>query len=394
MRRNASLVVLAVVGALVAALVVWDQRRPTTDEQKRDLERLLPGFDRAGATEIEIDRRGTVTRLRHEASGWWLVGPPRRRADDTAVDSLLAAIEYGRVDRRVSDLRVEPRVVVRVEGHTLAIGGDSPGRGVYVARDGEPGALVVEHRLVEVADLDPRLWMSMRLVLADPATARSIATGAWTLERKAGWRVTRPYDERANDAAVDALVQSLERMRAVEVRDHVANADQPLSLDGALQARLGGACAERADGASLCFRDGDFNAVRAPVEHYYERRLFPLRADDLVAVEVGPLQLRREAGAWRVIAPLSAVGPARDEAVRGFVAPLLAAEARSFSVAPPAGGTRIRLATRDDEVVAVVAGTHARRAGDTLTLELAVPPDVALDVARLRDARDLGTSAF
>jgi uncharacterized protein DUF4340 len=399
-KRGRSLVILAGLAALVGLLVWWDQRRPSTDERQRERQQLLPGFDRARATEIEIDRRGAVTRLRHEASGWWLVGPPRRRADDAAVESLLAALEYGSVERRVAGMHVDPRVTVRVAGHTLRIGGDSPTRGVYVQRDDEPDAVVADHRLVETADLDPRLWMSLRLTLRDPNEARSITLGDVTLSREHGWRITRPVDAgaRANDAAVDALVQSLVRSRGevAEPQGTIGSAGFAVALDGEKQVTLWGAGehAIRADGATLRFRKTDLNAVYAPIEHYYERRLFPLRADDLVAVDVGPLQLRREAGAWRVIAPLSAVGPARDEAVRAFVEPLLAAQARDFTPAPPAAGTRVRLATRDDEVVATIDGTRARRSGDAVTLELGTPPDVALDVKRLRGPADLGTTSF
>jgi hypothetical protein len=128
----------------------------------------------------------------------------------------------------------------------------------------------------------------------------------------------------------------------------------------------------------------------APPATYYERRLFPMRLDDIVAADLGPLQLRREAGAWRVIAPLAAAGPARDEAVRAALEPLLAAEGRSFTTAPLAGaGTRLRLATRDDDVTVAVDGARARRAGETVTLELASSPSLSFDAGRLRAPADL-----
>jgi len=394
-KRQGSLVALGVAAAVVAALVWLDQRRPSTEESKRERQHIIPGFDRARATELEIDRRGVTTKLRHEASGWWLVGPPRRRADDTAVESLLSVLEYGEVDRRIRDVDATlrkklgldpPRDIVRVEGHTLRIGGDDPSHGVYVARDDEPGAVVAEHRLVETADLDPRLWMSMRVTLRDPSEAKKIATSGWTLERAAGWRVTQPAIARAADAKVDALVQSLERTRAVAENPARPPIDggTTLALDGEPQARIAGDAVDRADGARLTVRATDLNLVVAPPATYYERRLFPLRLDDLVAIDVGPLRLRRDAGAWRIVAPSDAARPVDDAKVRAFVEPLLAAEARSFSTAPPpvastAGAhvTRVRLATRDDEVTAAVDGARAVRANETVTLELAAPLQLA-----------------
>ncbi|MCA1665300.1 MAG: DUF4340 domain-containing protein [Myxococcales bacterium] len=399
MKRQGSLVALAVVAVVVAALLWLDARRPSTDETVRERRHLLVGFDRARATELEIERRGVVTKLRHEASGWWLVasvdGRPRRRADDSAVDSLLSVLEYGEIDRRIRDVDASlrkklgldpPRVVVRVAGHTLRIGGDDPSHGVYVARDDDPGAFVAEHRLVETADLDPRLWLSMRVTLRDPSEAKTIATNGWTFERAAGWRVTQPAIARAADAKVDALVQALERTRAVAeapARPPVVGGTT-LALDGEPQARIAGDAVDRADGARLTIRASDLNLLAAPAATYYERRLFPLRLDDLVAVDVGPLRLRRDAGAWRIVAPAAAVRAVDDAKVRGFVEPLLAAQARSFSTAPQsvasttgAHAIRVRLATRDEEVTAAVDGARAVRANETVTLELAAPLELS-----------------
>lgn len=386
MKRQGSLIALGVVAAGVAALVWLDQRRPSTEESQRERQHIVPNFDRARATELELDRRGATTKLRHEASGWWLVGPPRRRADDTAVESLLAVLEYGTIDRRIATVDASlrnklgldaPRVVVRVQGHTLRIGGDDPSHGVYVARDDEPAALVAEHRLVETADLDPRLWMSMRPTVRDPSEAKSIGNGTWLLAHERGWLVQRPGVARADDAKVDALVQALGRARATAEDPSRPPVDggAPLSLDGEPQARIDGARVDRADGARLTFRPTDLNLAVAPPELYYERRLFPLRLDDLVAVDVGPLKLRRDAGVWRVIAPTA--HPVDDAKVRAFLEPLLAAEARRFSTAPLSQVTRVRLATRDDDITAAVDGARATRANETITLELAAPLDLA-----------------
>ncbi|HWE31424.1 MAG TPA: hypothetical protein VHB97_25640, partial [Polyangia bacterium] len=212
----------------------------------------------------------------------------------------------------------------------------------------------------------------------DPADAKKIATSAWTLERGQGWRVIAPATARASDAKVDALVQSLERTRAVADDPNRPPVDggMPLVLDGEPQARIADDKVDRADGARLTFRKTDLNLLFAPVTSYYERRLFPLGLDDLVAVDIGPLKLRRESGAWRAIAPTARA--VDDEKLRAFLEPLLAADARSFSPAPlGAAATRVRLATRDEEIVATVDGARARRAGETLTIELAAPLQLA-----------------
>jgi hypothetical protein len=174
-----------------------------------------------------------------------------------------------------------------------------------------------------------------------------------------------------------------------------------LSLDGVIQSRLVGDCPDsvnqllvvRVDGAWLCFRATDLNLLRAPPTTFYQRRLFPMRLDDITGADLGPLRLRREGGMWRITAPTEAVGPARDEAVRAALEPLLAAEARTFATTPLDQGTRVRLTTRDDEVTAVVSGSRARRSTDNVTLELGIAPDVSLDVSRLQQG-DLGATPF
>src|SRR5439155_20451325 len=215
--------------------------------------------------------------------------------------------------------------------------------------------------------------------------AKELATAGWTIARTGGWRVMKPVEARAADAKVDALVQALQRARGTMIDDGCALPDGiPRALDGAPQARVRQELVARGDGACLRFRPSDLNLVGAPAATFYERRLFPMRLDDLVAADIGELSLRRESGAWRITAPLAAAAPASDEAVRAALEPLLAATARSFSPAPPAAGAaRVRLATPDDEALVALDGARARRHGETVTLELDSAPAVALDTAKL-----------
>ncbi len=407
-RPPATLLVLSAVAAVVAALLMWDRGRPASDDLARDRERLLPRFDRAAATELTLTRGGVTTALRHEAGGWYTT-TPHRRADDAAVEALLGALEYGQIERRVAHIDAatraqlgldQPRVVIAVGGHVLRVGGEAPARAVYVQRDDEDDALVADHRLIETADLDPSLWRSLRLTLSEPGDATRVAFGAWAVARHRGWRVTAPVETRADDAKVDALVQSLVRIRAKRVlADDSADATQAatgvaLALEGVVEARLGGACPNapaetevlRSDGARLCFATTDLNLLRAPATSLYQRRLFPLRLDDLVAADVDALSLRRADGRWQIVAPAAAAGPASDDAVRAWLEPLLAAEARAFAAAAPVAGVHVRLATRDDEVSADVARAAARRAGESVTLELTTPLVPTVDPAKLRAA--------
>jgi hypothetical protein len=182
-----------------------------------------------------------------------------------------------------------------------------------------------------------------------------------------------------------------------------------LALDGKEEARVDGACpggagataVMRGDGAVLCVASAGLDTLRAPVTTLYQRRLFPLRLDDVRALDVAAagkvLSLRRDEGVWRIIAPRSEAAPASDDKVRGVVRALVEAEARGFvSAAPREPLVRVRLASADDEV-AVALGTadgmgQARRDGETATLEIdraLVATLAALTPAELRRDGDM-----
>ena len=59
---------------------------------------------------------------------------------------------------------------------------------------------------------------------------KEIATNAWTLAHKSGWRVENPVVARAADAKVDALVQQLERTRAEKIETGTPTRQPPRSL--------------------------------------------------------------------------------------------------------------------------------------------------------------------
>jgi hypothetical protein len=206
---------------------------------------------------------------------------------------------------------------------------------------------------------------------------------------------------RAAGSRVEALLLGLSRARAAREAAGAArvgaNAKKRLELDGREQAQVSdgaGGCGpaerevQRADGATLCFPRGALTDLDAGEGRLRERRLFPLRLDEVRAVDVVEgarrLSLRRESGAWRIIAPADAVGPARDEAVRAWLTPLLEAEARAFAAAAPHAAMRVRVATSDEEIAAEVDSSLARRLGETASLELSTPLRIDIDPAPLR----------
>lgn len=370
---------LAALFVAMGGLVWWDRSRPSTDDAKRARTRLLPGFDSGAADSIAIERGGATIRLRREGNGWWLV-EPHRKAEQTSVDALLGALEFGMLERRVkadAELRdkaglSKPAIVLTVGNSRLAIGADAPGRGVYVGRAGEPEVLVAEHRLKELTDVAAEDWISKRLTVGSSDDAHAIAIGPLTLERGASdWRVTAPEHARASDAAVSSLRKSLAEARAARLIAEGAGTI-PLRLDGRDEAQLGGGCpghagerlVARADGAVLCFDAKTLAALDVKPDALREKRPFPLELDAISVIDAEldgrAISLRRSEGVWRITAPLECAAIADDAAIRDWLKSVLAIEATGFqhAIAKPRG--RLHL----DEIDARLGDTTVQPKGD------------------------------
>jgi hypothetical protein len=371
--------VLVALSVAIGGLLWWDHSRPSTDEAQRAKTRLLPGFDSAAADAIAIERGGAMIRLRREGSGWWLV-EPHRKAEQPSVDALLGALEFGMLERRVkadADLREKagvnrPAVVLTVGKSRLAIGADAPGRGVYVARDGEPELLVAEHRLKELTDVAAEDWISKRLTVDDSDDAHAIAIGGVAIERGASdWRLTAPLHARASEVAVARVRKSLAELRATRFVAEGAGTT-PVRLDGHDEAQLGGDCpghagerlVARADGAALCFEAKSLAALEVKPDLLRERRPFPLELDAISVVDAEldgkSISLRRSEGVWRITAPLESAAVADDAAIRAWLKAVLAIEATGFgsAIAHPRG--RLHL----DQIDARLGDTTVQPKGD------------------------------
>ncbi|HEY7956294.1 MAG TPA: DUF4340 domain-containing protein [Polyangia bacterium] len=380
MRRLRTLFVLAALAAILGALTFFDHRRLSTDERHQARGRLFPGFDRARIDSLRLTRGKSAVELVRKGDAWWIAAPSSL-AEPTAVDAVLGELDFGQVERRISNadpaLREKlglrsPRATLEAGGRTFQIGGDAPdGSTVYVASSKDPDVLVVERRFFDVLDKSAEGWRSLRLTLTEPDQGHALAVGEVALERQgAGWALEKPIAARASTTRVDALLAAIDRARAHSARPGTFSGGEPILIDGVLQARLGGPCAghsdqlevARSDGLILCFASADLAPVRAGASSLRERRLFPLSLDEVDGVDVADesthrtLELRRADAAWRIVAPLESAGPADDGAVRDWLSPLLALTASGHG---PPGKTAITL--------------RLRARGENITVELAPP---------------------
>jgi hypothetical protein len=329
-KRGRALWALGALALVVGALVWWDLTRPAGDP-----DRLVPGLDRARLSTITIVRDGATVKLQRDGAAWKLDGI---RADGDAVDQLLGALEFEKVERRVQrdDALMKqaglasPRLTVEVGRTRLAIGGDAPGgRASYVGRGRE--ILVVDHRLRDVADLPPSKWRLVRPLLSDTGAIQSLAVGDVKIERAGdGWTVDgKPAAPRAVDQLLDAVDRARGELRSPSKKE----AGVAIAVNGVVEARVAGRCDRgpalaRSDGAMLCFDDAALAPLFQPAAKLIEPRLFPLTVDAITDVDLRGgekrLALHRESAMWRIVAPLDAAGPADDASVRAWLDELVA----------------------------------------------------------------------
>jgi hypothetical protein len=305
-------------------LVWWDHAHP------RDPSQIIPGFERAKLSAITIVRDGATVKLTRDGGAWSWDG---LRADGGAVEQLIGALEFEKIERKVGrdpalakQVGLDPsRLTVEAQGKKLALGGDAAGgRTVYALRDGE--LLILDHRLKDLVDVAPEKWRLMRPLLTDTGAIKTLQVGAVKLSHEGDrWLVDGTP---AEPHAVDRLLDAADRARATSITKGSGGAGQEILVNGAVEATVAGACAKgtrilRRDGADLCFDEAALRPLFQTAKQLHEPRLYPLPLDAITDIDLREgekrLQLHRESAMWRIVAPLEAAGPADDPSVRAWL---------------------------------------------------------------------------
>jgi hypothetical protein len=187
-----AVVVLAIVAAVLAAFIVFvDRRHPSGDAEHVTHVRLLPAFNRAAVRRITITRAGSApfTLVRQPPANVpaWHVAPGANRGNDAAVDDLLAALDFADSDRTAE---IDPaaaglappaaRVEIESAGPRLllALGRVEPsGQGVYAQVNDAGPIRVAPKRLLDLADRGSDDFRDRRLF---PVIAPSVDEIAWS----------------------------------------------------------------------------------------------------------------------------------------------------------------------------------------------------------------------
>ncbi|MCE9668242.1 DUF4340 domain-containing protein [Myxococcus stipitatus] len=246
-----------------------DASRPQAVAEKLFEPRTPRGAPAPVFTHITVRAQGDTTELARGPDGkWTLTAPVNARAEDTAVEAILATLESSKsstlVDASPTDAALEkyglktPVFTVTARTHsdlpdaaqavTLHGGVENTFDGsVYVRREGDPRVYAAQGSVRW--SLDRGTFALRAKEFLGGLDAASFATievrlpgQGYTLERVPGdkaWRLVKPVAERADEAKVSALLSDLKDQRALAFPVDSAPVRKKLGLEApAVDARF------------------------------------------------------------------------------------------------------------------------------------------------------------
>ena len=363
MKRYAStLVLLALALGLGAYVALVERKKPSTSSLKEREKRIVRDLDRAAIKTIRLERGAETVVLRKDNDAWRIEKPVEFPANSGAVESLISAVEFLDLQRRIDDAKPaqygldKPRARIEIEGGTavrLRVGGDdATGRSVYLGAEGSGPVWVVERNFFEALSKPVAELRDRRAVFFDRAKLKTLTLARGgvrtTLERNGeAWHVVSEGRVLASADRVAAILAKLDDMKATRiVSEGLAElgkygldpAARSVELDasGVESLLLGNTCGETSGeiyaarkgkaSAILCVKEEDAEALFPHPETLRETRLVGLEADDVrrIVIEAAgkKLALERKGEMWSVTEP--AAEPADEEVVRKWIADLSA----------------------------------------------------------------------
>jgi len=242
-----TLVLMAVVIALIAGVLVIRHREEAESLRERAEQRLLTFGDRE-VEAIVLTVEGVDWRLEPADGLWRVIEPVEDAADPDAVNQLIAAANRVLVTRVIDEPEalsaygLDPAVAtVRFEGvgAVLHLGTVSPtGDGLFARVDGRPGVLVLESTMLTAAALDhpdpqrlrdPQLFGIPRTDVA--GLRASLRTEELRVERRPdGWWIAEPRALPASDEVVEGLLDAFDEATVLEFRDGADGASPELGF--------------------------------------------------------------------------------------------------------------------------------------------------------------------
>jgi len=250
MKFRTTLVLFAILGAVIAFIAFYESKRPGTDEAKEKATEVFD-FRSENVTSLSIVTGSTEIAVRKAGDrGWLLEKPVAWRADTSTVDRILSELEFLRSDGRLTvpggetvDLGSygldSPEMSIgfseRGRDHTLALSPDRGIRGkVYAQIDGTDEVVLLSPKAISAAKAPEKDFRDKTALEFETDTVSRVE-----IERGDGklfcelegdqWYITEPHRLRAARVQVESLINQL---AALKVKDWIDDLPDDLSKYG------------------------------------------------------------------------------------------------------------------------------------------------------------------
>jgi hypothetical protein len=234
--KTKNLVILAaVVIAVLAYILLVERHRPTSDEARREAEKVLRDFEGEEVSSIVIEREGQRVRLEKVNEAWRLREPIDFPADSSVVNSTLGSLANLTADRRLAAEDAEPaeygltepvaEVALQMSDGTsrsIVVGDELPlgsKRGLLI--DGEGDVVIASGWFVSDLEREIDDWRSRAIIdfLEDDIASIDIESGPDSIravQLEDHWQLLRPLEDLADGDHLGSLVSDLRSMRIEE----------------------------------------------------------------------------------------------------------------------------------------------------------------------------------
>jgi len=249
MKTKNLIILAAVVIAVLAYILVVERHRPTSEEARKETEKVLREFDRDEVTGIVIDRDGSRVRLEKVGDDWRLREPLDFPADGSRVSSTLGSVANLTADRRLASDEVDPaeygldepaaELTLRMAdgGERMIVVGDELPLASKRALRVDDGAEIVIASGWFVSDLEREVddWRSRDVIdfLENDVASIDIESGADSIRAvrlEDEWQLLRPLADMADGDHLGSLISDLRSMRIEEFLDDDSDPEE-LGLD-------------------------------------------------------------------------------------------------------------------------------------------------------------------
>ncbi len=237
--KSKNLIILAAIVVLLGAyLFFFERHRPTTDEARRDADKVFRGLEQDDVSGLVVESAEGRVRLEKVGDDWRLREPIDYPADSATVSSTLSSLAGLDADRRLAAAEVDtaeygldiPRTEVTLvlnDGSevSFAVGDEMPlGSKRPIRIDGADEIAIVPGWFMSDLAREVDDWRSREVtaVRADQVASIDIEAGADTIRAvRVGddWRLLSPMEDLADRDHLEALVTDLGALRIEEFLD-------------------------------------------------------------------------------------------------------------------------------------------------------------------------------